>query len=332
MKLLEGAPRFLQAGHSSQASMRDMLLVLMAVSVLPVVYHGPRAAVLIIGSMVVCILSYIIVQLVTSRTIWITDCSPFITGAIIALLMPANVPYWVVVAADLFAILVAKEPFGGTGRTPFNPAAAGMVFVSVLWPQHVFTYYTMNSGQTLPLMGGELATSPSPAGWMRQGIQPEIMPFEMIWGRFEGPMGATAAAAIGAGFLYLVIRKSADWRAPVFFVVAAACYAALFPRILTGTEISVKYELLSGSLLFCACFMAADPCTTPRTSVGKCIYGALAGILLMVLRNYGAYEQGGCFAILLMGAVSPLLDRVVLYFKRGGTIDAKKILPSRPKR
>lgn len=332
MKLLEGAPRFLQAGHSSQASMRDMLLVLMAVSILPVVYHGPRAAVLILGSMAVCMLSYIAVQLVTSRTIWITDCSPLITGAIIALLMPANVPYWVVAVADLFAILAAKEPFGGTGRTPFNPAAAGVVLVSVLWPQYVFTYYTMNIGQTLPLIGGDFSTSPSPAAWMRQGIQPEIMPFEMIWGRFEGPMGATAAAAIVAGFLYLVIRKSADWRAPIFFVAAAACYAALFPRILTGAEISVKYELLSGSLLFCACFMAADPCTTPRTPVGKCLYGALAGILLMVLRNYGAYEQGGCFAILLMGAVSPLLDRVVLYFRRGGMIDAKHKLPDRSKR
>lgn len=323
MKLLEGAPRFLQARHSSQASMRDMLLVLMAISVLPVVYHGLRAAVLILGSMAVCLLSYIVVQLVTSRTIWITDCSPLITGAMIALLMPANVPYWVVAAADIFAIVVAKEPFGGTGHTPFNPAAAGMVFVSVLWPQHVFSYYTMNIGQTLPLFGGEVSTSPSPTAWMQSGIQPEIMPFEMLWGRFEGPMGATATAAVVAGFVYLIIRRSADWRAPVFFVAAAACYAALFPRLLTGAEISVKYELLSGSLLFCACFMAADPCTTPRTSIGKCLYGVLAGVLLMLLRNYGAYEQGGCFAILLMGPVSPLLDRMVLYFRRGRAAHAK---------
>lgn len=330
MRLIEGAPRFLQASHSSQASMRDMLLVLLVVSILPVVYHGPRAAVLIIGSMAVCMLCYIAVQLVTSRTIWITDCSPLITGAMIALLMPANVPYWVVGAADLFAILVAKEPFGGTGHTPFNPAAAGLVFASVLWPEHVFSYYTMNSGQTLPLMWTELATSPSPAAWIREGIQPEIMPFEMLWGRFEGPMGATAAAAIVTGFVYLIIRRSADWRAPVFFVAAAACYAALFPRLLTGAEISVKYELLSGSLLFCACFMAADPCTTPCTSIGKCLYGAMAGILLMLLRNYGAYEQGGCFAILLMGAVSPLLDRAVLYFRRGGVAHASYTRPDHP--
>ena len=115
-------------------------------------------------------------------------------------------------------------------------------------------------------------------------------------------------------------------------VAAAACYAALFPRLLTGAEISVKYELLSGSLLFCACFMAADPCTTPRTSIGKCLYGALAGILLMLLRNYGAYEQGGCFAILLMGAVGPLLDRAVLYFRRGGAVHANHTRPDHSQR
>ena len=79
------------------------------------------------------------------------------------------------------------------------------------------------------------------------------------------------------GLLFLLVRKSADWRIPVAFLAAAALYAALFPRLLGGAVISVKYELLSGSLIFCACYLASDPCTSPRTKGGKWMYGALAG-------------------------------------------------------
>lgn len=320
MKLLEDKRVWLHSQHSSSAMMWDMLAVLLITSVLPVVYHGWRAAMLVVVSMVVCLLAYIFFQLVTGRKIWITDASPLITGAIIALLMPANVPFWIVITADLFAILAAKEPFGGTGRTPFNPAAAGIAFVTVLWPEQVFSYYSMKSGMSLTLMAQNLPMGQSPAALLKNGIQPEIMPFEMLWGRYEGPMGATAAAVIIAGAVFLIVRKSADWRPMVFFVITAALYAAVFPRLLGGAVISVKYELLSGSLLFCACYLASDPCTSPRTSIGKCLYGVLGGLLIMLLRNFGAYEQGGCFAILLIGAVSPLLDRVVLYFRRKGSL------------
>ena len=124
MRLVQGPPRFIRESHSSRAVMGDMLLVLLMTCVLPVVYHGWRAAWLVLFSMAVCMGCYILFQLVTVRSIRITDASPLITGAMIALLMPANIPFWVVAAADAFAILAAKEPFGGTGRTPFNPAAA----------------------------------------------------------------------------------------------------------------------------------------------------------------------------------------------------------------
>ena len=316
MKLLQGSQRYMPASHSSTSMMWDMLAVLMVTSVLPVIYHGAGAALLLGSSMAVCLGAYILFQLMTRREIWITDASPLVTGAMIALLLPANIPYWVVFTADVFAIWVVKEPFGGTGRNLFNPAAAGVAFVTVLWPERVFSYYNMNIGQSLTLSGSGWETVSSPAAWLREGIQPTIMPFEMVWGRYEGPMGATVAAVIGAGALYLLIRKSIDWRIPVFFLATAALYAAIFPRLLGGAVISVKYELLSGSLLFCACYMAVDPCTSPRTAVGKCIFGAMGGLLVMLLRNYGAYEQGGCFAILLLNALSPLIDRVVLACRR----------------
>lgn len=316
MRLVQGPPRFIRESHSSRAVMGDMLLVLLMICVLPVVYHGWRAAWLVLFSMAVCMGCYILFQLVTVRSIRITDASPLITGAMIALLMPASIPFWVVAAADAFAILAAKEPFGGTGRTPFNPAAAGVAFVTVLWPERVFSYYSMNIGQHLTLSADSLLTTASPAAMLRDGIQPGMMPFEMLWGRYEGPMGATSAAVLGAGLLFLLVRKSADWRAPVCFTAAAALYAAMFPRLSMGSVISVKYELLAGSLLFCAFYMITDPCTSPRTGEGQCIWGALGGVLLMLLRCYGGFEQGACFAVLLMNALSPLVDRAVLYCRR----------------
>lgn len=298
--------------RSVTSIMWNVVLALCALLVLPVVYYGWRPLVMALGTAVLCCLAQVATCLVQRRAIDLADPSVFVTGLVIAMLMPVNVPFWVPAVAALFAVLVARAPFGGTGCTPFNPAAAGVAFVTICWPQKVFTYIDPSVGWSLPVLGDcTYAAASAPAGVLKEGLKPDIVPLEMLWGRFAGPMGTTAMLVIGACGLFLIFRRIANWEAPVFFLAAAALFAALDPRIACSALTSVKYELMSGSLFFCAVFMMTDPVTAPRTSPGRMIYGAFGGVLIMAFRHVGAYELGACFAVLAANAVAPLLDRLV---------------------
>lgn len=292
--------------------MWSVVLALCALLVLPTVYYGWRPLVTAFGTAALCWIAEASVCLVRRSAIHASDPSVLITGLIIALLMPVNVPFWMPAVAALFAVLVARAPFGGTGYTPFNPAAAGVAFATICWPQKMFSYVSPSVGRNLPAFGDCVYTAVrSPAGVLKDGLKPDIVPMEMLWGRFVGPIGTTAMLVIGACFLFLILRRIANWEAPVFFLFTAALFAALGPRIACSSLTSVKYELMSGSLFFCAVFMVTDPVTAPRTAVGRCVYGAFGGILVMLFRHFGAYEQGACFAVLAMNAAAPLLDRAV---------------------
>lgn len=297
---------------------KDWILALVLLLVVPTLYNGPRVLSLAAVATISSVVGEIICCLAARREISIYDLFPVVTGLTVAMLLPASAPFWLAVVAALFASLIARGPFGGTGHTPFHPAAAGIAFVTLCWPDLVFAYPDLSSGISLPIFGDcssfPLAISPDAA--LKQGLKPEILPKDLLWGQFPGPMGTTATLVICACGLYLAWKKTIDARIPLCFVGAAAVYAALFPRIVTTPLTSVKYELLCGSLLFCAVFLAADSSTAPRTSSGKIIYGILGGILAMLIRSFGAYEQGACFAILLLNAFSPVIDREILFLRQ----------------
>lgn len=300
MQIKSKTAPFIKREESVASMMKDMLFAMACLLILPTVHYGLGALKLAAVSVAACAFAEIFGCLLTKREINISELSPVVTGMVIAMLMPVGAPYWLPAAAGMFAVLVARVPFGSTGRTLFNPAAAGVAFVTVFWPRQVFAY-----AQT------------SPAASLKAGLKPAIVPFEMLWGEYAGPMGTTAALVIAACGLYLFIKRTANWQIAFWFLAAAAAYAALFPRIAVSPLTSVKYELLSGSLLFCAVFMITEPVTAPRTIFGSALYGALGGTLLMLLRGFGAYEQGACFAVLLMNAVAPVIDRCVCAVKTG---------------
>lgn len=298
--------------------MWDTALALAALLVLPVIYFGPRPLLLALCAIAVCLACDVLFCLVFRRTVGSGDPSPLVTGLVIALLMPANAPYWLPALAAVFAMLAAKLPFGSTGRNLFNPAAAGVAFATVCQPALLFSYADPAAGP-LPLGDASQAVlGAAPGASLAQGLKPSILPLDMLWGVYPGPMGCTAALVIGAASLYLFFKRTAQWETTVFFLLAAALAAVLFPRIACSALTSVKYELLSGSLLFCSVFLAGDPVTSPRTFTGRCLYGFLAGALVMAVRHAGAYEQGACFAILIANAFTPVFDQWVLYIRMKG--------------
>ena len=298
--------------------MTDALLALCALLVLPTVYFGPRVLLLALVSMAACAACDILFCLIFRHSFGSGDPSALVTGLAIALLLPANAPYWLPALAGVFAILVVKEPLGSTGRNLFNPAAAGVAFVTVCRPDLVCLYPNPDYGW-LPLASDTTSVlGASPGSALAQGLKPSILPLDLLWGVYPGPMGCTAVLVLGAAALFLLARRSIRLETMVFFLAAAALAAVLFPRIYCPALTSVKYELLTGSLLFCAVFFLGDPVTTPRTFTGRCAFGVLTAVLLMGIRHAGAYEQGACFAVLIANAFTPVLDRAVIELRRRG--------------
>lgn len=292
--------------------MRDVLFSLSVLLILPAAHYGARPLVMAGLTMLVCLLCELMFNLIQGKSIRLAECSAMVTGLMIALLMPLNAPVWVPCVAGVFAIFVAKGPFGGIGNTPFNPAAAGVAFVTLCYPGYLFSYLNPAEVPPLPAFADcAVSLAQSPAAALKQGFRPDIFPLNMLWGVFAGPMGTTAILVIAACAFFLIVRRTASWQIIVCFLAGAALIAALFPRFSGDWLTSVKYEMMAGSLLFGAVFMATDPVTCPNTARGRCIYGALAGALVMMFRYFGAYEEGTVFAILLVNAAAPMIDGAV---------------------
>lgn len=312
MKLRSALPPFVHTGPTAASMMGAEVFALCSLLVIPTVRYGPRPLVMAGMTVLTCLICEVLANLIHTAGFTLTDPSFVITGLVIALLMPLNAPLWLPCAAGAFAILVAKAPFGSFGRNPFNPAAAGTAFAVLCWPNLMFAYFNPSEPFTLPAFGNcTFQPGESAAAILKGGLKPDILPLDMLWGAAAGPIGTGAVLVIGACALLLFLSRAAHWETTVCFLAAAALLAAFFPRIACSPLTSVKYELLSGSLLFCSVFMITDPVTSPHTRVGRGIYGALAGAVLMAFRYFGTYEQGAFFAVILANAASPLIDLAI---------------------
>lgn len=309
MPLINARAPFVRNGVSVSSMMGEVSAALLLLLILPVARYGIRPLVMAGAAVLTCAVCEIMFGLIQTKGIFIENGSFAVTGLVITMLMPLNAPLWLPCAAAAFAVLVAKGPFGSFGRNGFNPAAAGVAFATLCWPEKVFAYFDPAKPFVLPAFGNcTFETAQSPAAVLKSGLKPDILPFDMLWGNGVGAIGTTCVLVIGACGLFLFLRRTAKWETTVSFLAAAALIAAAFPRIACSPLTSVKYELLSGSLFFGSVFMATDPVTSPHTALGRCLYGAFAGAMLMAFRRFGAFEQGLCFAVLLADAGAGLID------------------------
>ena len=307
-----GAP-FARSGLSVSSMLGETLAALIVLLIVPAAHYGIRPIIMAGAAVLTCAVCEIICGFFQYGKLYVSDVSFAVTGLVIAMLMPLNAPVWLPCAASMAAELAAKIPFGQYGRQPFNPAAAGAAFAALCWPAETFTYFDPSKPFVLPAFGSCTYTAAmSPAAVLKNGLKPDVQPLDMLWGTATGALGTTAVLVIAACGLFLFLRRSANFEITLSFLAACAVIAAFFPRIMCSPLTSVKYEMLSGSLLFCSVFMVTDPATSPGTVVGRCFYGAFAGCMLMVMRHFGAFEQGAFFAVLFANALSPLIDKVSL--------------------
>ena len=249
-----------------------------------------------------------------------TDHSSELGAIIFCLMLPVNIPVYIVVATVLITVLVGKHFFGGKDVYPFNLAALAMCCAAVNWKEKVFVAVTpfskvdFWSGYTT---GATVTTS----GIVKSGGVPAHNTLDLLLGNHPGSMGSDFVLVILAIGIYLIFTKKITWHIPVSFLATCGAIAFAFPRVYGFPRLeSLQMELLNGIVLFTALFMLNEPTTTPSNPKAKIIYGIMAGVLGMAFRYFGGFELGSCFALLLVNTMDGAIER----FANGEIKTAKK--------
>lgn len=305
--MFQNAPHVRQS-ESVVTMMTDVIVALLPIYLMAFFYHGARSLVLgLCGALCCSVLSVLGALLLREKPV--PDLTPIITGLIIPLLLPADIPYYVVISACAVAIFVVKIPFGGTGSNLFNPAAVGFASVAICWPELVFRYpATM---QAIEIFGESTAKiAQSPAYSLSLGAVPDYNILDMLLGSAPGPMGATNILVVAACGIFLIVKKAINWITPVSFIVPYALLCLLFPRIGGSPFEALCYELFSGTVVFGAFFMLTEPVTSPKRDFGKLMAGISSAIVVFLFRYFGGFEMGFASALIVMNVFSPIYDAI----------------------
>jgi Na+-translocating ferredoxin:NAD+ oxidoreductase subunit D len=297
------SPHLSSTAMTTQGMMRDVLIALLPV-VLMALYNFRGLALFQIAVCVVsCLAAEALFVKMRGRTVSLQDCSAAVTGLILALSLPATAPWYVGLIAGCVAIGIGKVIFGGLGMNLFNPAMVGRAFVMISFAGALAAAGYENSFSHV-----DAITQATPMDAFKQsGVVTPLM--ALFLGTTNGSLGETSAVASLLGGIYLCIRRTASWEIPAGVMAAVAVIGGLQQVAAPGTGWTVLHHLFGGALLFGAFFIATDPVSSPLTPRGKLIFGLGVGVLIMILRIFSGYPEGVMFAVLLMNAVTPLINR-----------------------
>ncbi len=314
---LRGGP-FLHARRDTRALMREVLLSLLPVLAISVVFFGWVA----LGSAVACCLGAAVAERwAGSDGGWsrLRDGSSMITGLLLALSLPPALPLWMGVLGGVVAVGAGKMAFGGLGQNPFNPALVGRAFLQAAFPTVVTTWTKPDAPLealapavlSWPFTHGapvDAVTGATPLGLAKfEKVTTELGP--LLWGNVGGSLGETSAVLLCGLGLVLGWRRTFDYRLPLGMLLSVAVLSAALHAGFPSVCPAPMFMLLSGGLLFAAVFLVTDPVTSPVTPRGAWIFGAGAGALVVLIRVFGGLPEGVMYAILIMNAGVPLIDR-----------------------
>ena len=282
----------LRSGTTTRKIMTDVLIALLPCVVASIVIFGARSLLVI----ATCVATALICEYLSCRFMKrdnsIFDMSAAVTGVLLALTLPANTPLYIVALGAAFSIVIVKQLFGGIGNNIFNPALAGRAFMLISFAAQI--------GNCDPVIQDAI-TGATP---MAPGYSAGLNYWQLALGAYPGAMGETCVVAIVLGLIYLLIRRVISYRIPVFMLGAT-----VLTSIAVGRD--PFFEILAGGVVFGAVFMATDYVTSPMSKLGQIIYAVLCGVLTVIIRAFGAYPEGTMFAILIMNAATPLIDKLV---------------------
>ena len=291
--------------------MRDVVIALMPALVVSTVVFGADVLRVTALSVAACVaFEYLIQKFLVRGAVTVTNWSAAVTGVLLAFNLPASIPWWIVVIGAFVAIAIAKMTFGGLGKNPFNPALVGRVFLLIAYPVQMTTFPMPVNGAFDALSGA------TPLAAVKHGAAADVLGVqELLLGNMPGSMGEVAALALLCGFVYLLWRRVITWQIPVTVLVTMALFAFVV-ALCSGESGAALWQLplfhvLAGGAILGAVFMATDYSTSPMTVRGGVIFAVGIGAITMCIRLWGAYPAGMSFAILIMNACVPLINKYV---------------------
>ncbi|MBQ1978794.1 MAG: RnfABCDGE type electron transport complex subunit D [Alistipes sp.] len=310
-KLIVSPSPHVQSSQSTASIMRDVVIALIPALVVSVVVFGLNVLFVTALSVAACVLfEYLIQKFVVKGACTICNWSAVVTGVLLAFNLPATIPWWIVVIGAFVAIAVAKMTFGGLGKNPFNPALVGRVFLLIAYPVQMTSFPAVENPALDALSGA------TPLAAVKFGADAGIVPVEnLLLGMMPGSLGEVAAFALLAGFVYLLVRKVITWHIPVTVLGTMAVFAFVV-ALTRGGDAALMWQfplfhILAGGAMLGAIFMATDYATSPMTVKGQVIFAVGIGVITMCIRLWGAYPEGMSFAILIMNACVPLINKYV---------------------
>lgn len=295
-------------------AMKAVILALLPALMFSVYIFGWRALLVTVITIVSCMISEAIMQRMLGKKITLDDGSAVLTGILLAFNLPPGVPLWLPIVGSVFAIVFAKQLFGGLGYNFINPALAGRAFLMTSWPSFMTKEWLIPTGSTLS--GIDSITSATPLTLLKNPANfgpPEVIiqrlnEMETIKnlfiGKVGGCIGETSALLLLIGGLFLIIVGIVDYRIVTGYLVSFGILAFVLP-----TKANLPFHFFSGGLFLGAFFMATDWVTSPVTKKGRWIFGIGCGVLTAVIRIWGGYPEGVSYSILLMNVFTPLIDR-----------------------
>lgn len=306
--LVSSSPH-IRSGESTRRIMMDVAIALLPALFSGIWFFGLRALWLTLVAVGFAVASEIVMQKVMKRPVTISDFSAVVTGLLIAFNVPATLPLWMVAIGAMFAIVIAKQCFGGVGHNFINPALAARAVLLASWPVDMTSWVKP---------GIDAVATATPLALIKgTEVVNQVLPnlTDLFIGNVGGCIGETSALALLLGGLYLLYRRVINYRIPVVYISTVGILAFVF----SGFNLSyVPYHILAGGLLLGAIFMATDYSSSPMTAKGQVIFAVGCGLLTAVIRFYGGYPEGVSYSILLMNIATPLIDRFTLPRKFGG--------------
>lgn len=298
----------IHANVSTRSLMHDVIIALTPAIVVSVLFYGWSELLILAVSVASCVLlEWAITKYMLKAPSTIGDMSAVVTGLLLAMNLPSTTPWWVVFIGALVSIGVAKMTFGGIGQNPFNPAITGRVFLLISFPTYM-TDWTVPQGF---IHSSDAVSGATLLGRYAEGGVEAVAGTDYLNTLFlniGGSAGEISTLALLVGFAYLLVRKVVKPWITLSIFATIAVFSGIFWMIDPSTYTDPLFNLLTGGVVLGACFMATDYVTSPMSNLGGVIYGVGIGLLVMLIRYFGAYPEGMSFAILIMNMVVPLLN------------------------
>ncbi len=316
-KLIVSSSPHITGSQTTQSIMRDVLIALIPTLLAGVWVFGIRAVSMVFISILSACLCEGLWNYFNKKENTLSDLSACVTGAMVALILPANAPLWIPALGSAFAIIIAKALFGGLGQNFINPALAGRAFTVASWPllTTVFTKVQTNLPVFANVEMTDAITGATPL-YIAKTSGAIASYADLFIGKVPGCIGETSVIAILIGAVYLLLRGVITLHGPLSYILSSALFGYIFgyEGWFTG---DVLFTVFSGGIFFGAFFMLTDYVTTPATKQGQIIAGIIAGFLTIIIRVKGGYPEGVSYAIMLINVITPLIDKYISPKKYG---------------